>query len=348
MWLLETNAQKAEKYAVEIYKQNSFSFDKITGLKKWFPSKLKATKSFKFLTKEVFDQYLSSEPDKLLLLHQNLFDYLFNNPMQEFNQKLFTEYRQDLKEGKPVKRNSQYSVISDDEIKAIKHIFNYDNYISDNPTFSYYLAELLNCNTCTYCNRQYTLTVKDNKGKRVIRPEFDHWFAQSLYPDLALSYYNLIPSCSFCNSVLKNDKETELETHIHPYLDKDSGFKFTYLLNQNGGFDVDIDITATDPVYRKRVENTLRLFKIHEVYGAHSGIELKDLIDLAIANPNDYIETLIYKVMDSLNLDRETVIRLIFGIESNPNRFYYRPMSKFKSDIMEKLKKVYYTPIHGI
>lgn len=339
MWLLEINPHKARKYAAEIYRQNRFSFDEKTGHKKQCSPEIKNTRSFQFLTKEKFDQYLISEPNKLLELHQDLFDYVFNQPDKVFDQRCFTEYMQDVKAGKDIKRHSEYSVISDEEINAIKHIFNYKRYISANSPFSYFLAELLDCNTCIYCNRQYTLTVNDVNGAHIIRPEFDHWFAQSLYPDLALSYYNLIPSCSFCNSVLKNAQETEVETHIHPYLDRDRGFKFTYLLNQNGGYDVDVEVTATDPAYRRRVENTLRLFRIQEVYGAHSGLELKDMLELASAYPDEYIESLINKVMNSTNLDRETVLRLLFGIENDPHKFHYRPLSKFKSDILEKLQK---------
>ena len=339
MWLLEINPHKAKKYAAEIYRQNRFSFDEKTGHKKQCSQEIKNTRSFQFLTKERFDQYLTSEPNRLLELHQELFNYILNRPDLEFNQKHFAEYRQDIIARKAHKRHSEYSAITDDELSAIRHIFNYNEYVSGNPSFSYFLAELLDCNTCTYCNRQYTLTIKDDDGSRIIRPQFDHWFAQSIYPDFALSYYNLIPSCSFCNSVLKKATETEVETHIHPYLDKDRGFEFTYLRSHDGSYDVDVVITATDPEYRKRVDNTLRLFRIQEVYGAHSGLELKDMIDLSSAYSDDYIDTLINKVMSNTNLDRETVIRLLFGVESNPNKYYYRPLSKFKCDILEKLLK---------
>ncbi len=141
MWLLETNALKARKYAEEIYKQNSFSFDNTTGLKKQCPRKLQDTKSFNYLTKSVFDKYLSSEPNMLLQLHQDLFSHLFSETHLIFNQKHFAEYRQDVNNGRENIRHSEYSVITEDELDAIKHIFNYSSYISGNSPFSYYLAE---------------------------------------------------------------------------------------------------------------------------------------------------------------------------------------------------------------
>lgn len=339
MWVLEMNPAKATVYATQFWRYSSIEFyDASKGyVKKKIPTYLQNTKAAKYITKAVFTEYLDATPSHLLELHNELFDHILNDPNVVFNQEHFTQYRKDVKKGVANPRHPEYAAITDDEIRTIEHIFNYGAYISGNTDFSYFLASLMDSNTCTYCNRQYTLTITDTAGKRVIRPEFDHWFAQSLYPDLALSYYNLIPSCSFCNSVLKNDKETEITTHIHPYLDDDPGFDFTYIVNPLGGFDVDIKITATDALLRTRVDNTLRLFKIHEVYGAHSDMELKDLLELASANPGDYIHTLVRHVFSDTGLSVDDIYRLLFGIESDPKKHINRPLSKFKSDILKKI-----------
>jgi hypothetical protein len=65
----------------------------------------------------------------------------------------------------------------------------------------YDLAALLDTRACVYCNRQYTLTVV--AMDEITRPEFDHFYSQSEHPLLALSFYNLIPSCHICNATLK-------------------------------------------------------------------------------------------------------------------------------------------------
>lgn len=55
----------------------------------------------------------------------------------------------------------------------------------------------------------YTKTVFDEEGEKITRPTFDHWFAKDDHPLLALSFYNLIPSCNICNSSVKGKKEIE-------------------------------------------------------------------------------------------------------------------------------------------
>lgn len=68
-----------------------------------------------------------------------------------------------------------------------------------------WLAKKLEINVCPYCNHNYTLTVNDEKNKVNFRPEFDHFLPKSTHPILALSFYNLVPSCSVCNK-LKSSK----------------------------------------------------------------------------------------------------------------------------------------------
>ncbi|MBV6427787.1 MAG: hypothetical protein KIPDCIKN_02309 [Haliscomenobacter sp.] len=115
----------------------------------------------------------------------------------------------------------------------VRKIISYKNFQHKNKTKydAFDLAENLNANTCSYCNRQYTVTVLDKKSEEghIARPQFDHFFPQSKYPLLALSFYNLIPSCSICNGTLKRDQEFNLDDYIHPYLhDCNQHFRFSF------------------------------------------------------------------------------------------------------------------------
>ena len=80
------------------------------------------------------------------------------------------------------------------------------------------VLERLKIRTCPYCNRNYTFTVKSSSsaaGKKfTTRPEFDHFYCKSKHPLLALSFYNLVPSCSVCN----HGKATD-DIGINPYFD---------------------------------------------------------------------------------------------------------------------------------
>ena len=61
----------------------------------------------------------------------------------------------------------------------------------------------LGIKACVYCNADFTVTTKDGQAFY----DIDHWKPQSQYPFLAISFFNMQPSCHACNG-LKNDDDT--------------------------------------------------------------------------------------------------------------------------------------------
>lgn len=228
--------------------------------------------------------------------------------------------------------------------KQVKSVFNYEEIISRSKKTSYDLAKITNRNTCTYCNRLYTNTIEEkdpvtrrfNDNYRITRPVFDHWYCKAKYPLLALSFYNLIPSCSVCNSSIKGSDEFSLESHLHPYIDNAiNDFSFSYqskALSKN-------EVTIKYKTKNDKLKKTLEDFKTKEVYNAHSNLELEDLIDLNKKYNDNYIDTLFNNTFSNLNMKEPEIYRLIFGIESQESDFYKRPFSKFKKDIIEELRE---------
>ncbi|RKI22363.1 hypothetical protein D7V82_18955 [bacterium 1xD8-6] len=94
------------------------------------------------------------------------------------------------------------------ENKVCKEIFKYNclNYKKkcQMESTAYWLQRQLRVKVCPYCNRMYTTTLF---GENRIRPDFDHFYPQSKYPYLAVSLFNLIPSCSMCNTKKGNTAE---------------------------------------------------------------------------------------------------------------------------------------------
>lgn len=223
-------------------------------------------------------------------------------------------------------------------LDALTNIFNYKRFISISQNTSYWIAEMLKCNTCTYCNRNYTLTIsrdeennRQNNETRITRPQFDHWFSQSQHPLLALSIYNLIPSCSTCNSDIKGSLEFSLEKHIHPHVPFKDSYKFSYSKNS-----LDKD-SVTIKVNGKKMEDTLSLMKLEKVYKAHDDFELKDLIQLSQKYSKNYINILFNEFFKDLSIDEDEIYKLIFGIDVGSHQ--NRAMSKFKHDIIAELRK---------
>lgn len=66
----------------------------------------------------------------------------------------------------------------------------YNNWGKRKTYGSYKFVETLDLKTCPYCNRNYTFIVDEESGK--LRPELDHFYPKSIYPFLAMSFYNLI------------------------------------------------------------------------------------------------------------------------------------------------------------
>lgn len=316
MWILKTDDNKAKIFKQLIYQHTGLAFDGLTHLKKNVSRTMKNSAVHQYFTKEKVEEYMTGRPQRLLELHEEMVQTL----------------------------GDANGVLSDANRKFVEHVFNYESYIKQNQEMSYALAHLMDVNTCTYCNRQYTLTVGDRDANGVtvehlIRPEFDHWFSQVDYPDLALSYYNLIPACHTCNSNLKNRKEMDLEYYVHPYIDRRAGFRFSYMPTSDG-YAVDIEREkGVDDAYYEKVKNTLSLFKLPQIYGAHSGLELKELLELAAENHPDYITTLVNDVTAKLGVNEADAYRILFGVEVEEEHYLKRPMSKFKSDVMRKIRE---------
>jgi hypothetical protein len=75
--------------------------------------------------------------------------------------------------------------------------------------------------TCVYCNdhKVETVEVLDYRGKKTNKAyyDIDHFYSMTCHPFFSLSFFNLIPSCTYCNTRNKLAKEFCIETHINPY-----------------------------------------------------------------------------------------------------------------------------------
>ncbi len=233
--------------------------------------------------------------------------------------------------------------------KHLRNIFNYKQFTAKNQgTYDAYdLAKNLNIRVCAYCNRMYTLTVQTgtSQGEHITRPEFDHFFSQEKYPLLALSFFNLIPSCKICNSTLKGKEEFSLDCNLHPYLDNCwQGFRFSFapantqsLLGAKPNHKVLIKTdTCTDVKLEKRIRKNLEVFKIAEVYNGH-GEEISDLLQLRNVLNDNYLEILQKHTYPHLNISEDELYRLAFGTYREEGDLHKRPFSKLKKDILKEL-----------
>jgi hypothetical protein len=204
---------------------------------------------------------------------------------------------------------------------------------------AYDLAQKLKVNVCPYCNRNYTFTIKDKNSKST-RPDFDHFYDKGTYPILALSFYNLIPSCILCNSRLKSTAKFSINSHLHPYKESFNDYakfklkildsKFFY---DEKGFDLKLE--TTNPKAEKIKED----FALETLYQEHKDIVL-ELIQKAQIYNESYVDELFQKYEGTLFKNREDVLRHITGGYVEDGDIHKRPLSKLIKDISEELELI--------
>jgi hypothetical protein len=226
--------------------------------------------------------------------------------------------------------NEEYENLNIDK-SIVKKLFissGYENWFQ--PNFGNKILNIINQDTCTYCNRNYTLQTIYNKS----RAELDHWFAKETFPLLALSFYNLIPSCHTCNHLKLNNVIDNNFAHPYTIKEENQKFKFSFkYINMNEQFEVKLNVEENS-----KMDNSLKDFKIKEIYNAHSEKELKDLLELRYKYSDNYIDILINKTFTNL-MSKEEIYRTVFGVEIKEEDYHKRPFSKFKHDIIEELLK---------
>ena len=228
-------------------------------------------------------------------------------------------------------------------LKTLEDIFGYDKYLGNSSKKTYEMIKRTNHNTCVYCNRQYAFTIVRGKGKkdedRIARPALDHWYPESLFPLMSLSYYNLIPSCTICNSSVKLSSIWTLETHIHPYTTRaaDPGFSFKYC----PGIDSTWEIRLCDFNGDSRVKKTAEDLCLQEVYQCHAGLEVADLLEIARKDNGTYLNQVYDIILKKFgnSTDKEKAYRLLLGTEMMIGNYKNRPFSKLKKDILNQLEK---------
>lgn len=276
--------------------------------------------------------------DKMLPLIFERIDNLGNPIAKNYFDFFINDNLENILIGKPsllIELNKLYTTHLEIN-KAIKYVFNYDWFIKKckKRYDAYNLAEALDFNTCVYCNRIYTFTIITKSNEKITRPQFDHFFDKDSNPLLALSFYNLIPSCSICNSNIKHGKKFELSSHIHPYIDNiinEFNFSYDYTNESKSGLKVVLDVPKNSKIEKTFIDMSLEM-----VYNAHTE-ELKDLLNIRSKFSDKYLSILSQNVLGPYKLSQSELYRLAFGTEIEEEDFVKRPFSKFKSDILKEL-----------
>jgi hypothetical protein len=188
------------------------------------------------------------------------------------------------------------------------------------------LVDSLDLSVCPYCNRNF---IRSIQSSRIC--ELDHFYPKKKYPLLAMSFYNLIPSCKTCNQTFKKEELID----VNPY-EMENNFNFKLkILNTNfyhseEGFDIDFSKV------KEVLQDNFRKLGIEELYKTHKDIVL-ELIQKKVTYSDEYIDDLFQRYQGTLFKNREDVLKHLSGNYITEEDFKKRPLSKLTHDIAEDL-----------
>jgi len=193
----------------------------------------------------------------------------------------------------------------------------------------YVFVEEIGLKTCPYCNRNYIFSV--NKRSKKLRPEIDHFYPKSKYPFLAMSYGNLIPSCSVCNHTKSNTYHKDL---VNPYSVKENDYYLTLKPNSIDFALVETkkyNFTSFDIEVKGKAIKNMDIFKLKELYSQHKDEVLELLVKKAYY-PESYI-----KELELFGFSQDEIYRYLFSNYRQEEDLHKRPLSKLIKDISVEL-----------
>lgn len=236
-------------------------------------------------------------------------------------------------------KNSIGSKYSKDN--TIKQVFNYDKAKSKaitpkisklQPKIAKFFEDNIEIHTCYFCNiefiNKFSTSIKTKNGFTL-----DHFMDKGTYPYLALSLYNLVPSCYVCNSKIKGKNEIKDLSPTSQKFDFDDKVKFkTFLSNPNLKVNKEADIELfLKEDFSDKYQNYLQVLELDGRYGYHK-YKVIEMIKKRI----DYPDSRIKELAKLTQKTEKEVKQDLFGIYLKED-LHKRPLSKLIKDISEEL-----------
>jgi len=215
----------------------------------------------------------------------------------------------------------------------VKALFNYETKFQKH--ISKFFEQYVEVHTCYFCNIEFinTFMTKNEEIKNGFT--LDHYIDKGKYPYLALSLYNLIPSCYTCNSKVKRVHSVETLSPASTHFDFDNKVKFkTFMQNRNLLIDCEEDFTLLlkedfSDIYKQYID----VFELDGRYKYHK-YKVIEMINKRKEYPNSRIKELALLTQKT----EEEVKQDLFGEYLFENEdLHKRPLSKLVRDISEEL-----------
>ena len=204
---------------------------------------------------------------------------------------------------------------------------------------SHYFFTEMKIKTCPYCNRQYTFTLSEDNVKAA--PEYDHFYDKSDYPVLAVSFYNLVPSCHTCNHIKGANKTVKVNPYFKGFESKFRMFDKTdtwrrlnpiEMMNKDGL----LRLAREDGTISNDEESNIKALGLESLYRMH-----KDYVDEIIEKAAAYNKSARQQLAESFQKRGYTpdqVYDFVWGKYLDETHLENRVLSKLTRDMLEQLE----------
>ncbi|WP_156308930.1 HNH endonuclease [Sphingobacterium endophyticum] len=267
---------------------------------------------------------------------------------RNYIRKLYKEYNQllNLKPSEFTSKKNEFDAIyyidgvknspSSNFGKKVVEALRYDAYReSEYPKI---LNELgWNLKTCFYCNYSGTITVLNNH-KYTTFYDLDHVMPKSIFPFLATSFFNFIPSCANCN----RNKTNKIIPNLNPFFEAgEANTKLERVFKISNKSKVEFYVSNNKVKIAIEVENTINNINLND-YSDITDLKLlyntqKHEVEEILWKKKIYSQTYINdmkKIFSRFYLDKNQLNRILWGTDLDENTINDKPLAKFKFDLI--------------
>ncbi|MCG3660204.1 hypothetical protein [Aliarcobacter butzleri] len=223
--------------------------------------------------------------------------------------------------------------INQKDNKYIKFLFDYTDL--QQSKIAPFFEDNLEIFTCYYCNIDYVNTYNTKNGKKN-KFTLDHYYDKSTYPYLALSLYNLIPSCYTCNSKLKgtvefknlapSSKKYDFKNKVKFKLKMSDTCKNLHIKNKD---DIKINLKEN---YSNDFKDFIEKMHLDDRYNIH-----KDIVFDMIQKAELYPESRLKELQDLTGIPFQQIKKDIFNLIDESEDLSKQPFSKLIVDMSKEL-----------
>lgn len=208
-------------------------------------------------------------------------------------------------------------------------------HVNKNKLDSKHHFSFIDFENCPYCNENKIVSWSKKKGGIRRSYDWDHFVPKKAFPFLAISLYNLVPSCKLCNFLKLDTKVVGLNPHYKYSIDELLTFsvRATDLKYFESTDDFEIRKNVTRSAEGKKLESMLNTIYLDERYS-----ESKQMLRFTFRKYRSHSRstfTSFEHLIGAINpSQRRRLFESYFSVYTEEETYKHMPYSKLLSDTL--------------